>query len=108
MRLSRLESLIKLKSTKHLFNKDGYRKMWESASGFLPFAEWPYELVLSPNGNLLIFKTCKTLSNCDAAINGIILGDKILISSLIAVSVLNLNTRRIEQKLVSKIDTYKI
>jgi hypothetical protein len=56
----------------------------------------------------LIFKTCKTLSNCDSAINGIILDDKILISSLIVVNILNLNTRRIEQKLVSKIDTYKI
>jgi hypothetical protein len=38
----------------NLIIKDNYRTMWESASGFLPYAEAPMQLVLSATGNLLI------------------------------------------------------
>ena len=43
-----------LEESGNLVIKDGSRTMWESTSGYLPFTEPPYKLILTPTGSLLI------------------------------------------------------
>lgn len=43
-----------LEESGNLILKDGHRTMWESFSGYLPYAVGPFKLIVAPSGNLLI------------------------------------------------------
>ena len=50
-----------LEESGNLIIKDEYRTMWESSSGFLPFAEGPFQLILSPFGYLHVLDKNKLI-----------------------------------------------